>query len=94
MARNRQADLFKEDEQPDLFGAAPAPVYRPAPDRVRSRLEKILCEARAAETMPWMPTTLSLYREIFPRMSGYLPDDEALQFRMAFEAELKRFDAL
>jgi hypothetical protein len=48
VARSRsQGDLTV-----DLFGADLAPVYRPDPEKVRSRLHKILAEARAAQKLP------------------------------------------
>jgi hypothetical protein len=93
MARNGQADLFEKDAQPDLFGGEVAPVYRPNLDKVRSRLQKILAEARAAQAMPWEPTQLSLYRTIFPQMTLFLPEDEAAQLRLSFETEIKRLAA-
>lgn len=93
MARKGQAKRSDDDNQPDLFGVEAAPVYRPDPDKVRSRLHRILGQARAAETMPWEPTTLSLYRVIFPRMANYLPEDEAARFCASFDEELKRFEA-
>jgi hypothetical protein len=37
-----QPELFKTETQPDLFGADAVPAYRPDPDKVRSRLHKIL----------------------------------------------------
>ena len=40
--------------------------------------------------MPWEPSQLSLYRLIFPQMTLWLPEDEALQYRLAFEAEMER----
>ncbi len=89
------------DEQPDLFGtqaelfdenAAP-PAYSPDPDKVRARLHKILAEARAAKTLPWEPTTVSLYRTIFPQMTNWLPEEEAAQFRFEFDAEMERLKA-
>ena len=86
-------DLFEEEAQPDLFGAEAAPAYRPDPDKVRRRLEKILAEARAAQKLPWEPTTVSLYRTIFPQMTNWLPDDEAAQLRFEFETELARLEA-
>ncbi len=92
-SRNGDADLLGEDPQPDLFGAEPAPVYRPDPDKVRSRLHKILAEARAAQKLPWEPTTVSLYRTIFPQMTNWLPEDEAAQLRFQFEEELARLEA-
>ncbi len=88
-----QPDLFG-DPQPDLFGAEPPPpaVFRGDPDRVRGRLEAIVAEARAADVLPWDRNELRLYRTIVPQMVRWLPDDEAAQWRFAFEAELKRLD--
>jgi len=77
----------------DLFGSEPAPAYRPDPDKVRARLQKISAEARASETLPWEPTTLSLYRTIFPQMAGFLPEDEGTQLCFQFEEELARLKA-
>ncbi len=92
MARMTEPDLFKTEAQPDLFGGPAPPVYRPDPDKVRVRLNKILAEARAAQTLPWEPSRLSLYRIIFPQMSLWLPEEEAAQLRFAFETELARFE--
>jgi len=93
MDRSKQRDMFTEDAQPDLFGAEDVPAYRPDLDKVRSRLHKILAEARAAQKMPWERTTVSLYQTIFPQMSRWLPEEEAAQLCFAFEAELKRLKA-
>jgi hypothetical protein len=93
MARADEPDLFETESQPDLFGAEAAPVYRPDPDKVRSRLHKILAEARAAQTLPWGPTRVSLYRTIFPQMTNWLPEDEGAQLRFEFESELARLEA-
>ncbi len=89
MARSNQANLFADD-QPDMFGTEPAPVYRPNEDKVRARLHKLLGEARAAQTLPWDRSTLSLYRTIFPQMALFLPEGEGAQLRLAFDAELAR----
>jgi hypothetical protein len=93
MARIGKPDLFEKETQPDLFGGAAPPAYRPDPDKVRARLHNILAEARAAQTFPWEPTQVSLYRRIFPRMSLWLPEDEAAQLRFEFETELARLEA-
>jgi hypothetical protein len=93
MARDNPSDMFLEDSQPDLFEAEPIPAYRPDPEKVRARLHKILAEARAAQTFPWEPTRLSLYRTIFPQMSLWLPEDESAQLRFEFETEIKRLEA-
>jgi len=94
MARSDEPDFFETEGQPDLFGpeAAP-PAYRPDPDKVRSRLHKILAEARAAQSFPWEPTTVSFYRTIFPQMTLWLPEEEGAQLRFEFETELERLKA-
>jgi hypothetical protein len=88
-----RSELYRHAEQPDLFGTEPAPAYRPDPDKVRRRLEKILAEARAAQKFPWEPTTVSLYRTIFPQMTNWLPAEEGAQLRFEFETELARLEA-
>jgi hypothetical protein len=88
-----EPDDNEPEMQTDLFGADPVPAYRPDPEKVRSRLHKILAEARAAQTLPWEPTTVSLYRTIFPQMTTWLPEDEGAQLRFEFEAELERLKA-
>ena len=93
MTRAEQTDFFGVEDQPDLFGDDPVPAYRPDPDKVRARLHKILAEARAARTLPWEPTTVSLYRTIFPQMSLFLPEDEGAQLRFEFEREIARLEA-
>jgi|GEM_PF-7077329 len=60
MSSFRQGDLFRNK---DDAGERETPTYRPDPDKVRRRLLKILAEARAAQKLPWEPTTVSLYRE-------------------------------
>jgi hypothetical protein len=90
MAHDKQTDLLDRTAQGELFEAPTKPAYRPNPDKVRARLEKLLAEARRAQAMPWEPSQLSLYRLIFPQMTLWLPDDEALQYRLAFEAEMER----
>jgi hypothetical protein len=93
MPRDNEADVFDREGQAGLFGAEVPPAYRPDLDKVRSRLHKILAEAQAAQKLPWEPTTVSLYRTIFPQMTQWLPDDEGAQLRCEFAAELARLKA-
>lgn len=93
MSRTNQPDFFSSEEQPDLFGSEAPPAYRPNPDKVRARLHRILAEARMAQTLPWEPTRVSLYRTIFPQMTLWLPEDEAAQLRFEFETEMERLQA-
>ncbi|HEX3709406.1 MAG TPA: hypothetical protein VHV56_05915 [Pseudolabrys sp.] len=88
-----EPDDHEPEMQTDLFGADPVPAYRPDPEKVRSRLHKILAEAKAAKKLPWEPTTVSLYRTIFPQMTNWLPEDEGAQLRFQFEEELARLEA-
>jgi hypothetical protein len=92
MARAGQPDMFVSESQPDLFGAEAAPAYRPDSGKVRARLNKILAEARAAQTLPWEPARVSLYRTIFPQLTLFLPEDEGAQLRFEFETEMARLD--
>ena len=92
MTCSRQGDLFDRAAEGG-FEDRPPPAYRPDLDKVRSRLHKILAEARAAQTLPWEPTTVSLYRTIFPQMTNWLPEDEGAQLRFQFEEELARLEA-
>jgi hypothetical protein len=48
---------------------------------------------RAAQTFPWEPTRLSLYRTIVPQMTFWLPEEEGAQLRFDFETELARLEA-
>lgn len=93
MAGTDQSDDCETEMQADLFGAEPVPAYRPDPEKVRARLHKILAEARAAQTLPWEPTRVSLYRTIFPQMTQWLPEDEGIQLRFEFESEIARLKA-
>jgi len=43
--------------------------------------------------LPWEPTTVSLYRTIFPQMTDCLPEEEGAQLRFDFETELARLEA-
>jgi len=92
MAQDDDPDDPQAEMQPDLFGAEPVPAYRPDPEKVRSRLHKILAEARAAQKLPWEPTTVSLYRTIVPQMTNWLPEEEAAQLRFEFDSELARLE--
>lgn len=95
MARDRnQPDLFGAT-QPDLFATEHAQaVWKPDPDKVRRRLERILAEARAAQTMPWDWSQRSLFKKIFPDMAGLLPDaEEGRQYVLQFEQEWERLMA-
>lgn len=90
-----EADLFGNREpQGDLFGPASSePAWKPDPDKVRRRLERILAEAKAAQAMPWDWSKQSLYKTIFPQMAGLLPEEEAAQYCFQFEQEWERLKA-
>jgi hypothetical protein len=93
MTSPRQGDLFGQDQPDPSDEDHETPVYRADADEVRADLHRILAEARAAESIPWTSSTLSLYRTIFPQMTKWLPEDEGAQLRFQFEAELARLEA-
>ncbi|MGV1013398.1 MAG: hypothetical protein ACOYB4_00350 [Methyloceanibacter sp.] len=83
--------------QSDLFGEALAPrqSYVPDPRHVRNRLDEMLSLMRAAESWPWEPVMVTLYREnVLPYLCDKLPDrEEAARFRAEIDAEITRLDA-
>jgi hypothetical protein len=94
MGRSAPHTIFGPPAQGDLFGGASAqPQYRPDPDRVRRRLERILAEIRAEEKMAWDFSQQVLYEKIFPDMTHFLPDEEGARYRADFEKEWERLKA-
>jgi hypothetical protein len=94
MSSPRQGDLFRSDDKPELYDdESQTPTWHPDPDEIREELHRILAEARAATSMPWDASRVSLYRTIFPQMTNALPEDEGTQLRFQFEAELERLRA-
>ena len=89
-----RSDMSESYEQGDLFGEAPAPAYRPDPDRVRRRIDSILAELRGEESIrDWPYGQSSFFRMVFPKLTCWLPADEAAQFETEFEAEMARLEA-
>jgi tRNA nucleotidyltransferase/poly(A) polymerase len=93
MAPPRQGDLFGSDGADPSDDDFETPEYHADPEKVREELNKILAEARAAQTMPWDARRAALYRTIFPQMTNWLPEEEAGQLRFEFETELARLQA-
>ncbi|WP_137155337.1 hypothetical protein [Rhizobium sp. FKL33] len=75
-----QLDLFAQ--QADMFPKEPA-SYKPNPDRVRGKLNAVLTEMRAAQSMPWNRKTQAFHQLVFPQMTRSLPEDEAAALRFA-----------
>ena len=93
MVSPRQGDLFGHEGPDPSDEDFETPVYHADPDKVREELNRILAEARAAETIPWDAKRAVLYRTIFPQMTNWLPEDEGAQLRFEFETELARLEA-
>ncbi len=80
-----QGDLFA-NEAPRNNGVGIA-----VPDDIRARLHKLLALAKAAQsTPPWNERTTRMWRDVFPQMANWLPQDEAEQLRLEFRTELER----
>ncbi len=81
--------------QGDLFGEAPAPAYRPDPERVRRRIDSILAELRGEQSVKdWPYGQVSFFRMVMPNLTCWLPEDEAAQFTSEFETEMARLEAV
>jgi hypothetical protein len=79
--------------QLELFAGEAVTCTGPDPDQMRAWLQSVLAEARAAETVPWPPSKIRLYRLMFPQLSFWLPEDEGAQLRLEFTTELERLAA-
>lgn len=91
----RSPDLFGAP-QPDLFACDPVRGPRshaPSLDQVRTHLEHIIAQARAAGTVPWDARKTGFYKQVVPQMTLWLPDAEALQWRLDFDREIERLEA-
>lgn len=90
-----QFDLFKTDDEPERFdGDTYEPkLYRPDPDDVRDRMQGLLAQVRAADTLPWSDSDVRYYTTVFPQMANWLPDEEGERLCLAFQTELQRLKA-
>jgi hypothetical protein len=93
MTSARQGDLFGHETPDPSSEDFETPEYFADLDKVREELQRILTEARDADSLPWDARKTRLYQTIFPQMSRALPDDEGKQLRFAFETELERLQA-
>jgi hypothetical protein len=91
MSRNSQPDLF--GTQSDLFGPPPKQSYAPSLATVRAEIHKVLDKAQIAKDMPWTPKEVAFWKTVFPQMTRWLPDEEALKLRAAFMLEITRLEA-
>lgn len=86
-------DLFGHTApQADLFADQPAQPRKVVDFQAeaRSRLMKVLAEARAAATLPWNERQTRKWEILFPQMAEWLPGDEADQMCFEFAQELER----
>ncbi len=79
--------------QLELFAGEAVAFAGPDAGHMRAWLRGVLAEARTAETAPWPPAKVRLYRLMFPQLSFWLPEDEGAQLRLEFETELERLAA-
>ena len=82
------------DRQSGPFGAESAAAHRPDPERVRRRIDSILAELRGEiSARHWEFGRASFLRLAFPRLTRFLPDDEAARLESEFEREMARLGA-
>jgi hypothetical protein len=90
---NHNIPSVEQRGQLELFGDEAVAVAGPDAGQMRAWLQDVLAEAQAAETAPWPPAKVRLYRLMFPQLSFWLPEDEGAQLRLEFETELERLAA-
>ena len=90
----RRQDSLDERGQGDLFGISPAEAYRPDPEQVRRRIDGILKELREEiSARHWEYGRSSFFRMVFPKLTCWLPEDEAARLESEFEREMARLQA-
>jgi hypothetical protein len=88
-----QPDLFADQKPAREVRAPHALEQLPAEfvARIRNELEATLSIVRQAESLPWPDLTRATLAELrFHSIAGWLPDEESVTLREAFEAEMKR----
>lgn len=66
------------------------PSTLPDPAEVRARLRALIAKARAADASPWSDRDAAMWATVFPQMTCWLPEPEAIELRATFRAELSR----
>lgn len=84
-----QGSFFGEGE--DKF-VPPVQTFEPDPNVVRGRLHGILKTVQSAQTMPWSPRDLRMWKKVFPNMTNWLPIAEATELKEQFSQELARLE--
>jgi hypothetical protein len=91
-----QHSLFGDD-QPDLFGAAPAaqPAYQVKPEHIRNRFIEFMETMTGAETWPYDADDRERFlTRTWPYLWAKFPDPaEAAEWRAKMLAEAARLDA-
>jgi hypothetical protein len=83
--------------QLDLFAAAKpgaSTAQTPDPNVIRERLNAVLEQLRAANSMPWKPAELRSWRHVFHNMANWLPPEERDKLRRDFTAEIARLERI
>jgi hypothetical protein len=68
----------------------PPPPGGHTPETIRAKMHKLIAEARAASSTPWLPRQTRTHMVMFPYMAEWLPKDEGEQLLMEFTSEMRR----
>ena len=80
----RQFDLFTEARSRSRVPQSPDP------DAIQVRLGEVLEHLRAVDRMPWAPSQLRSWQQVFHNMANWLPPAERDSLRRDFAAEVAR----
>ena len=92
------SDIPVPDESQFGFDLGETPStgsFQPNLDEIREDLGAILAAARSVSVeCPWDERTYRYNKVVFPQMSRWLPEEEAIQLCLEFAEELDRIEAL
>lgn len=93
-----QADMFdppvateRKPIHSERYGTIePPPPGGHTPETIRTKMLRLIAEARAASTTPWPLRQTRSYMVMFPYMAEWLPSQDGEQLLMEFKAEMHR----
>lgn len=68
----------------------PPPPGGHTPETIRSKMHKLIEEARAAKKAPWPKRQVRSHMVMFPYMAEWLPKEEGEQLLLEFREEMRR----
>jgi hypothetical protein len=68
----------------------PPPPGGHTPATIRAKMEKLIAQAKAAQSAPWPKRQVRTHMVMFPYMAEWLPKEEGEQLLLEFREEMRR----